>query len=108
MTFAGNVPRNDDLAAVTDPAGFAAARAAFEDGWNELNLVRAVSATVAFALAVGALMVATSSRRRSQPVQRVWNTSTSGTPSAVASPPVSNAMPARLVRTSKAPISQPS
>jgi len=63
ITFVGNMPRNDDLALVTDPAEFAGAREAFESGWNDLNLVRATTATAAFAVALAALVVSRGRRR---------------------------------------------
>ncbi|MEE8600731.1 DUF1772 domain-containing protein [Euzebya tangerina] len=46
ITFAGNIPLNNTLAIVTDlsPSGAAAARAAFEGPWNQLNLIRTVLA----------------------------------------------------------------
>lgn len=56
VTFAGNVPLNDDLAQSTDPSTFALARQAFEQDWNRLNLVRAITATVAFLAALAGLV----------------------------------------------------
>jgi uncharacterized membrane protein len=56
ITFRVNVPLNDRLAAVGNPAADAAvARAAFEDVWVRWNLVRAVCSTAAFGCLVGAL-----------------------------------------------------
>jgi uncharacterized membrane protein len=59
VTFAGNVPLNEDLADRTglDAGGFASARADFEDSWNRLNLVRALASFAAFALATSALVL---------------------------------------------------
>jgi uncharacterized membrane protein len=53
-TFAVNIPLNDDLAAMTDPA---AARDHFEDPWVAWNLVRAVLSTVALACLARALVL---------------------------------------------------
>lgn len=57
ITFAGNVPLNEDLGLVIDPAGFSAARAVFEDDWNQLNLWRALCGTASFLAALGAFAV---------------------------------------------------
>jgi uncharacterized membrane protein len=56
VTAAGNVPLNNDLAELSTltPAAAADARAAFEDDWNRLNLVR----TLAIVAGFGALLVA--------------------------------------------------
>ncbi len=54
VTFAGNVPRNDALAAFpTQTATLAeqhTARTNFEGPWNDLHIIRAVAATVSLAL----------------------------------------------------------
>ncbi|MFJ1758094.1 DUF1772 domain-containing protein [Kitasatospora sp. NPDC088134] len=58
VTAAVNVPLNDRLAAAGDPADLtdpAAVRAAFEHTWVRWNLVRALSATAAFACLARAL-----------------------------------------------------
>lgn len=51
ITGTGNVPLNEDLAAVevTSPAVAAEARADFEDGWNQLNLLRSLALGASFA-----------------------------------------------------------
>lgn len=55
VTFAGNIPLNDALAEQTDPAGWSAARAAFEERWNQLNAVRSGSSLLALVLGTLAL-----------------------------------------------------
>ncbi|MEV2275571.1 anthrone oxygenase family protein [Nocardiopsis sp. NPDC049922] len=60
ITMGVNVPLNEDLAAVGDPAllaDAAAVRAAFEDRWVTWNVVRAVAATVALACLLRALVL---------------------------------------------------
>lgn len=55
ITFIGNVPLNNELAA-SDAAASTAARASFESTWNQLNLARTVTSALAFAaLATGAV-----------------------------------------------------
>ncbi len=51
ITGTGNVPLNEDLAAVevTSPAVAAEARADFEDDWNQLNLLRSLAIGASFA-----------------------------------------------------------
>lgn len=51
ITGTGNVPLNNDLADVvnTTPEAAALARAAFEDDWNRLNLLRAIAVGASFA-----------------------------------------------------------
>lgn len=53
VTFAGNVPMNNDLATHTGLTSETAAgvRADFEDPWNRLNLVRTAACLVAFTAA---------------------------------------------------------
>lgn len=63
VTFTGNVPLNETLATQTDPAAWSAAREAFEQRWNDLNLVRAGSGLGAFVLATLALAVPNLPRR---------------------------------------------
>lgn len=50
ITGTGNVPLNNDLAKVVDltPEAAAIARAAFEDDWNRLNLLRSLSIAASF------------------------------------------------------------
>lgn len=58
ITQAGNIPHNDALLAAgtpDGPAGWEAARAAFEDSWNRLHLVRTLALVASFACCVGAL-----------------------------------------------------
>ena len=52
VTAAGNVPLNDQLAkaASGNPVGAAAARTAFEDDWNRLNLMRTLLSISSFSL----------------------------------------------------------
>jgi uncharacterized membrane protein len=59
VTFLANVPMNEDLADQTgrSAAAFAAARADFEDPWNDWNLVRAVAALAVFAAAAAVIVV---------------------------------------------------
>ncbi len=60
ITATGNVPLNDDLAAMTNitPETAAMARAAFEADWNQLNLVRSIAVGASFAsLAAAGLLV---------------------------------------------------
>lgn len=66
VTFAGNVPLNEELADVTssETSALAAARADFEDDWNRLNLVRTLAGLAAFALVAAAIAVPPSSRLR--------------------------------------------
>ena len=56
VTFAGNVPLNEQLAlAGVTPDIASTARAAFEEPWNRFNLVRTIAAVVGFTgLALGA------------------------------------------------------
>lgn len=59
ITFAGNVPLNNDLGALTNvtPEIAAVARAAFESDWNQLNLLRTVAVAASFAaLAVASVI----------------------------------------------------
>ncbi len=67
VTAAGNVPLNDELALFTEitPESAARARAAFEDGWNRLNLVRTLAVIGAFASLVVATALAPRSRTAS-------------------------------------------
>lgn len=60
ITMAGNVPLNDELAAVTDvnPESAAQARLIFEDDWNTLNLLRTLAVVAGF----GSLAFAATSR----------------------------------------------
>jgi uncharacterized membrane protein len=53
VTFLGNVPLNDDLAETTStsPAALELARHNYEDSWNDLNLIRTLTAVAVFALA---------------------------------------------------------
>lgn len=55
LTGAGNIPLNDALAAAgsSDPA---AARAAFEDPWNRLHLVRTATVLASFGCCLVALV----------------------------------------------------
>lgn len=53
-TVAFNIPLNDDLAAMPDPA---AAREHFEDPWVAWNVVRAVASTVALGCLARALVL---------------------------------------------------
>ncbi|NYI45876.1 putative membrane protein [Nocardioides aromaticivorans] len=58
ITQAGNIPLNDALMAAgtpDGPAGWDAARSAFEDSWNRLHLVRTLALVASFACCVGAL-----------------------------------------------------
>lgn len=66
VTAAGNVALNRDLAAVDDdaPAALAAARTAFEDPWNDLNLLRTATCVLAFVALVVALARNPASDRR--------------------------------------------
>lgn len=66
VTFAGNVPLNEELADVTstEPRVLAEARADFEDDWNRLNLVRTLAGLAAFTLVAAAIAVPPSSRLR--------------------------------------------
>lgn len=60
ITGTGNVPLNNELADVDNitPATAAAARAEFEDEWNQLNLLRAVAFGSSFAcLATAGILV---------------------------------------------------
>lgn len=64
ITRAGNIPLNDALLAAGSPAGtpdrpagWEAARAAFEAPWNRLHLVRTLALVASFACCVGALRV---------------------------------------------------
>lgn len=58
ITFAGNVPLNEQLAeAGSSPAAAPAAREAFETTWNRLNLARTVC-SVGAAVAMAAAVVA--------------------------------------------------
>ena len=63
ITALGNVPLNDDLAEVTSvgPAVAERARADFEDEWNQLNLLRTLSAVASFALLVVATALSSGS-----------------------------------------------
>ncbi|WP_245597215.1 DUF1772 domain-containing protein [Jiangella gansuensis] len=65
VTFLVNVPLNDELAERTDPssAALVEARAAFEDPWNEWNLLRTLAALTVFAVVV--VVVATFPEARS-------------------------------------------
>jgi uncharacterized membrane protein len=58
VTFLANVPMNDDLADETgrSAAALAAARADFEDPWNDWNLVRTLAALVAFVAVVATVV----------------------------------------------------
>jgi len=57
VTFAGNVPLNEELATVriSSAAAAGAARDDFEDQWNRLNLVRALSSLVTFGVLAATL-----------------------------------------------------
>jgi uncharacterized membrane protein len=59
LTFGGNIPLNDKLAAAGDPAviaDFAAARAAFNEGsWNALNAARTIASSLALLALVPAI-----------------------------------------------------
>lgn len=58
ITQAGNIPLNDALLAAgtpDGPAGWHAARSAFEDSWNRLHLVRTLALVASFGCCVGAL-----------------------------------------------------
>ena len=60
ITSTGNVPLNNDLADVANitPEAAAVARAAFEDDWNQLNLLRSITVAVGFAcLATAGILV---------------------------------------------------
>lgn len=60
ITGTGNVPLNNDLAdvATLTPETAAVARAAFEDDWNRLNLVRSIAVAASFvSLAAACIMV---------------------------------------------------
>lgn len=60
ITQAGNIPLNDALLAAgtpDGPAGWEAARTAFEDQWNRLHLVRTLALVASFACCLGALRV---------------------------------------------------
>lgn len=57
ITTGINVPMNDKLALATDPATYAAARETFESRWMFWNIVRAVTATSAFAVLSWALII---------------------------------------------------
>ena len=59
LTMAGNVPLNDDLAAVTEITSESAAlaRSAFEDEWNTLNLIRTLAVVAGFACLVASTSV---------------------------------------------------
>ena len=60
ITGTGNVPLNNELAAVepTSAEVVADARAEFEDDWNRLNLVRALAAAGGFTAAAAAMSLA--------------------------------------------------
>lgn len=60
VTVTGNVPLNDDLAAVTSltPETAAAARSAFESDWNRLNLIRSLAFGAAFVILAAVPVVA--------------------------------------------------
>lgn len=63
VTFAGNVPLNEQLADYTDLADATIARAGFENDWNRFNLIRTIAVMVGFAsLVVGVIILG---RRRS-------------------------------------------
>lgn len=59
LTFGGNIPLNDKLAAAGDPAviaDFAAARAAFNEGtWNALNAARTIACMLSLLALVPAI-----------------------------------------------------
>jgi uncharacterized membrane protein len=58
ITQAGNIPLNDALMAAgapEGPAGWEAARTAFEDQWNRLHLIRTLALVASFACCLGAL-----------------------------------------------------
>ncbi|HYN97594.1 MAG TPA: anthrone oxygenase family protein [Pilimelia sp.] len=60
ITFAGNIPLNDRLAAAGEPdriGDLAAVRAAFEAAWVRLNLLRAVTHVASFGLLTWALVL---------------------------------------------------
>ncbi len=59
VTVTGNVPLNTDLAEVTGstPAEMSAARLAFENDWNRLNLIRSFAIGSAFAALASALLL---------------------------------------------------
>ena len=60
ITVTGNVPLNDDLAAVgivVDDSAATGARAAFEDDWNDLNRLRTLAAAGSFAAVASVLVV---------------------------------------------------
>lgn len=60
VTFAANIPLNDDLAAAGDPARIAdvaAVRDHFEDPWVAWNIVRGVASTAALACLGWALVL---------------------------------------------------
>jgi uncharacterized membrane protein len=52
VTFLGNIPLNDDLADTTSatPAALQQARHDYEEPWNDLNLIRTLTALAAFTL----------------------------------------------------------
>lgn len=58
ITFFGNIPLNDELAAYDEitPAIAATAREDFEGPWNDLNLLRTLAAIGALALAAAATL----------------------------------------------------
>jgi uncharacterized membrane protein len=62
LTFGGNIPLNDKLAAAGDPAviaDFAAARAAFDEGsWNALNAARTIACMLSLLTLVPAIALA--------------------------------------------------
>ena len=70
VTFAFNVPLNEELArldlASASPAELAAAREAYEDAWNAWNAVRTVASTLAVVCVIAAALASEgpSSRRR--------------------------------------------
>lgn len=67
VTFAFNVPLNDELAGYTnlDAVGLAAVRAAYEPDWNAWNHVRTGASLASLAALVGALLLEPRRRPRS-------------------------------------------
>ena len=63
ITGLGNVPLNEDLADHEEltPAIAASARTDFEDAWNRLNMLRAISLGSSFAMLAGACVVSSPS-----------------------------------------------
>jgi uncharacterized membrane protein len=55
VTVAGSLPLNETLAGRTDPSAHTDARADFEDRWNRLNLVRAVTSCAVFVMTTVAM-----------------------------------------------------